>query len=75
MTKKAQQIAELKALIAEELGDCNEELWPRLCSLRQTEIGYLGIEEKVIRYVVKEAMPIGSALAFIEQELQHADGD
>lgn len=65
-------IREARRLIGEELGECNAELWPNLCSLRSTKEGYERVEEMVFRYIVKEAMPIGAAIALIEQELQHA---
>jgi hypothetical protein len=68
-------IIELKEVIAQELGNCNEHLWPKLCELRHSEKGYGQIEDMVIRYVALEAMPVGSAIAFVEQELQHAGID
>jgi hypothetical protein len=61
--KEPREIIELKEVIAKELGNCNESLWPKLCELRQSEKGYGQIEDMVIRYV---------AIAFVEQELQHA---
>jgi hypothetical protein len=70
--KEPKEIIELKEVIAQELGNCNQSLWPKLCELRQSEKGYVQIEDMVIRYVALEAMPIGSAIAFVEQELQHA---
>jgi len=71
MSKGNETIEELKKLIHIELGNCNTKLWPKLCEMRSTETGYRKIEEMVIRYVADEGMPIGSALALIEQELAH----
>ena len=39
--------------------------------MQSTPKGYARIEEMIIRYVAKEGMPIGSAIALIEQELAH----
>lgn len=61
----------LKKAIAEELGNCNPKLWAEICELRTTEEGYAKIERMVVHYVATEGMPIGSALALIEQELEH----
>lgn len=69
-----QKIEELKKLIRIELGKCDKHNhWPKLCELRSTRLGLFKIEELVIRYVAEEGMPIGSALALIEQELAHMD--
>jgi len=64
-------IEELKKAIREEIGECDPVVWGKLCELRATPQGYEKIEEMVIRLVAKEGMPIGSALALIEQELAH----
>jgi hypothetical protein len=64
-------IEELKAAIHEEIGECDPIVWGKLCEMRSTKQGYEKIEEMVIRMVAKEGMPIGSALALIEQELEH----
>lgn len=64
-------IEELKKAIREEIGECDPIVWGKLCELRATSQGYEKIEEMVIRLVAKEGMPIGSALALIEQELEH----
>ncbi|MEQ8624391.1 MAG: hypothetical protein RJQ00_06040 [Vicingaceae bacterium] len=68
---KTALINELKKAIKEEIGECDPLVWGKLCELRATEKGYEKIEEMVIRMVAKEGMPIGSALAHIEQELGH----
>jgi hypothetical protein len=72
---KENQLSELKALIREELKDCDNNKWPHVCELQSTEKGYARIEEMIIRYVAKEAMPIGSAIALIEQELAHIEDE
>ena len=64
-------IIELKKLIRIELADCNEEIWPKVCAMQNTPVGYARLEEWIIRYVAKEAMPIGAAIAHLEQELTH----
>ncbi len=64
-------IEELKKAIKEEIGECDPLVWGKLCELRSTKQGYQRIEEMVIRLVASEGMPIGSALALIEQELEH----
>ena len=64
-------IEKLKQAIQNEIGECDPIVWGKLCELRATKQGYQKIEEMVIRYVAKDGMPIGSALALIEQELEH----
>jgi len=64
-------IEELKELIDKELMDCNHVLWPKVCEMQSTEKGKIKLQEMIIRYVAEEAMPIGSAIALIEQELSH----
>lgn len=71
MKKEKNSLNELKELIKEELKDCDTTKWPFVCEMQSTEKGYARIEEMIIRYVAKEAMPIGSAIALIEQELAH----
>ncbi|HEY9084059.1 MAG TPA: hypothetical protein VIN73_12045 [Vicingaceae bacterium] len=43
--------------------------------MQSTEKGYARIEEMIIRYAAKEAMPIGAAIALIEQELAHIEDE
>ncbi len=64
-------IVELKKAIQEEIGECDPRVWGKLCQLRNTHKGYETIEKMVIKMVTEEAMPISSALAFIESELEH----
>lgn len=71
METAKENIQELQKLIKLELQDCNAELWPFVCEMQSTEKGYARIEETIIRLVAKEAMPIGSAIALIEQEMTH----
>lgn len=71
MATAKENIDRLKRLIKAELDDCNYKLWPNVCSMQSTTTGYARIEEMIIRLVAKEAMPIGSAIALIEQELSH----
>ncbi len=66
-----QQLETLKELIKEELSDCDADKWPKLCALQSTPLGYAKIEATIIRLAASEGMPIGSAMAYIEQELQH----
>ena len=65
------KITALKKLIRLELSECDAEKWPNTCALQSTPEGYARIESLIIRHVAKEGMPIGSAIAFIEQELTH----
>ena len=64
-------IIELKKAIQEEIGECDPRVWGKLCQMRSTQKGYQTIENSVIRLVSEEGMPIGSALAFLESELEH----
>ncbi len=68
-------IKELRKLIKVELLDCDPKKWPFVCEMQSTEKGYARIEEMIIRYVAKEAMPIGSSIALIEQEFTHQERD
>ena len=72
---KKNNLNELKELIREELKDCDDKKWPYVCEMQSTEKGYARIEEMIIRYAAKEAMPIGSAIALIEQELAHIEDE
>jgi len=71
MTSIKDPIQEIKKVLSIELKDCNKKLWPKVCELQSTPEGYQRIEEMVITYAAKEAMPIDAALALIEQELDH----
>ena len=71
MPTPEENIKELRKLIKIELQDCNVELWPFVCEMQSTEKGYARVEETIIDLVAKEAMPIGSAIALIEQEMAH----
>ena len=39
--------------------------------MQNTDNGKAKLEDMIIRYVAEEGMPIGSAIALIEQELSH----
>ena len=71
MATAKENIEELQKLLKIELEDCNAEQWPFVCEMQSTEKGYARIEEMVIRLVAEEAMPIGSAIALMEQEMAH----
>lgn len=75
MATAKDNIKELRKLIKIELQDCDAKKWPFVCEMQSTEKGYARIEEMIIRYVAKEAMPIGSAIALIEQEMTHQQTD
>ena len=66
-------LEELKALIKEELATCNHKSFPKVCDLQSTENGYDRVENMIVVLVAKEAMPIGAAIAHIEQELSHSE--
>lgn len=72
MGTTAVNLKELRQLIKIELQDCDADRFPFLCQMQSTEEGYARIEEMIIRYAAKEAMPIGSSIALIEQELAHS---
>lgn len=71
MTNENNQIEELKQLIHSEMKECNRFLWPKVCEMQSTDKGRAKLEDMIIRYVAKEGMQIGSAIALIEQELSH----
>lgn len=69
------QIEQMKALINEELKDCNYAKWPNVCSMQGTEKGLARLQEMIIRLcAAEEGMSIGSAIALIEQEMAHNIG-
>lgn len=68
-------LQELRKLIKIELQDCDSERWPVVCRMQSSEAGYAKIEEMIIRYVAKEGMPIGSAVALIEQEFSRSESE
>lgn len=72
MPTDKERIATLKKLIQIELGKCQSNLWPNVCELQGTEQGYHRIEGMIQHYALEEAMPIGSAIALIEQEFAHS---
>jgi len=72
---KTENIEALKTFIKEELADCNQKLFPKVCGLQSTENGYDRVEQMIIKLVAKEAMPIGAAIAHIEQELAHSTSE
>ncbi len=72
---KSENIETLKAFIKEELSECNTKLFPKVCGLQSTENGYSRVEQMIIKLVAKEAMPIGAAIAHIEQELAHSTSE
>ena len=65
------RITMMKKLIKIELEKCNSKLWPNVCEMKTTPEGYKRIENMVMDYAANEGMPIGSALALIEQEFTH----
>ena len=69
--KEKNIIEDLKEFISDELGECDYKLWPKVCELQSTQLGKQKLIDMVIRYVAEEGTEIGSAIAFIEQELAH----
>ena len=65
-------IEHLKRLIRLELADCNREDWPELCRIQSTPVGYRRIEAAIVRLALEEAMPVGAAIAQLEQEFTHS---
>lgn len=65
-------IEHLKRLIRLELTDCNSEDWPELCGIQSTPAGYRRIESAIIQLALEEAMPVGAAIAQLEQEFTHS---
>lgn len=72
MTDQLDTIVELKKLIDIELKECKVDLWPGVCKMQSTQQGKTRLHEMIIRYAA-EGMPIGSAIALIEQELAHQE--
>lgn len=72
MEQNTDRAATMQKLIRIELQKCNSKLWPNVCEMKTTQEGYNRIEKMVIDYAANEGMPIGSALALIEQEFTHA---
>lgn len=62
----------MKKLIRLELEKCRSDLWPNVCEMIATKKGYHRIEARILRHAANEGMPIGSAIALIEQEFAHA---
>lgn len=65
----------LQHLIQEMLETCDTKNFPNLCKLQSTQQGYDRVTQMIVQLVAKEAMPIGAAIAHIEQELAHAQPD
>lgn len=72
MNTDKDKIAAIKKLIKMELDQCQSDLWPNVCQLKSSEQGYHRIEDMILNYAAEEGMPIGSAIALIEQEFAHA---
>ena len=68
---KTEHLETLKILIQEELAVCDTKLFPKICTLQSTEKGYDRVIQRIVKLVANEAMPIGAAIAHIEQELTH----
>lgn len=68
------RVSLLKKLIKKQLDQCDYTKWPKVCELQTTTEGYKRIESMIINYAVTEGMPIGSAIALIEQEFTHSNG-
>ena len=66
-----EHIEHLRRLIRLELDRCRGDLWPNVCRLKQSEDGYRRIEDQVINLAKTEGMPVGSAIALLEQDLAH----
>lgn len=72
MKDTTNRTATIKKLIKIELEKCNDKAWPHVCEMKTTQEGYQRIEKMIINYAANEGMPIGSAIALIEQEFTHA---
>ena len=71
MHTDTENLEHLRRLIRKELSGCNPMLWPEVCRLQSTEVGYKRIEEQIIELALAEAMPVGAAMAQLEQDLSH----
>lgn len=72
MNTDTQNLEHLRRLIRLELSRCDNKLWPEICKLQSTKAGYQRIESEVIRLALDEGMPVGSAIAQMEQEFSHS---
>jgi len=71
MTTQQDNIQHLKRLIRIELEACNSDHWPEVCRLQSTPEGYDRIEEQIIQLAILEGMPVGPAIAQLEQDFAH----
>ncbi len=72
MKQDTDRYSKMQKLIKIELEKCNAKLWPNVCEMKTTTKGYEQLEKMIIEYAANEGMPIGSAIAQIEQEFAHA---
>lgn len=71
MEDRNQDLASLARLTEVELADCGPENWPHLCRLKSTPEGLEKIKSHVLRLCESEGIPVGTALALLEQDFTH----
>ena len=67
-----ERLAALKQRIQEELRHCEQHYRPQICQLKNDPTGYQRLEAEIIRMVSAEPIPIATAIALLETELEHS---
>lgn len=60
----------LRLRIKEAFDTCKSSTYPNFCRLIQTKEGYLKAETMIIDYVIKNTLPVSTAIAQLESELE-----
>ena len=68
----AERLAALKHRIRVELADCSSRYRPHICQLKADKAGYARLEAELIRLVSEEPIPLATAIALLESELERA---
>lgn len=65
-------IKQLKDLIRLFVENCTADTTPQICRVSQSTEGYIMIEESIIKKCIATGMPVGSAMAELDNELERA---
>ena len=60
----------LRLRIKEAFENCKPSTYPNFHSLIQTKDGYLKAESMIINYVIQNTLPVSTAIAQLESELE-----
>lgn len=60
----------LRLKIKAAFHSCSQSVYPNFHRLVQTKEGYLKAEEMVIDYVISNTLPVSTAIAHLESEMQ-----